>query len=133
MHNRARMIAATYLAKDLMIDWRLGERYFMQQFIDGDLCNNNGGWQWCTSTGVDSQPYFRIFNPYTQAEKADPSGDYIRHFVPELKDLEGKALYSPHNHLDAITFERLGYPAPLIDHADARERALRRYKNPGEL
>ncbi|KAG8693702.1 hypothetical protein FRC08_008957 [Ceratobasidium sp. 394] len=132
MHNRARMIAAMYLTKDLMLDWRLGERHFMQQFIDGDLASNNGGWQWSASTGTDPQPYFRIFNPYSQAEKADPSGDYIRHFVPELKGLEGKALYDPFTHLDKAAFKKLGYPEPLVVHKAARERALRRYKNPGE-
>ncbi|KAG8727512.1 hypothetical protein FRC12_022451, partial [Ceratobasidium sp. 428] len=132
MHNRARMIAAMYFTKDLMLDWRLGERHFMQQFIDGDLSSNNGGWQWSASTGTDPQPYFRIFNPYSQSEKADPSGDYIRHFVPELKDLKGKTLYDPFTHLDKTTFKKLGYPEPIVVHKEARERALRRYKNPGE-
>ncbi|KAH7343501.1 DNA photolyase, FAD-binding/Cryptochrome [Rhizoctonia solani] len=119
MHNRARMITAMYLTKDLMLDWRLGEKYFMEQFIDGDLASNNGGWQWSASTGTDPQPYFRIFNPYSQSEKADPSGNYIKHFVPELKNLQSE-------------FKKLGYPKPIVDHKEARERALRRYKNPGE-
>lgn len=132
MHNRARMIAAMYLTKDLMLDWRLGEKHFMQQFIDGDLASNNGGWQWSASTGTDPQPYFRIFNPYSQSEKADPSGDYIRYFVPELKGLSGKALHDPYSHLDKATFKKLGYPEPLVNHKEAREQALRRYKNPGE-
>ncbi|QRV87506.1 deoxyribodipyrimidine photo-lyase [Ceratobasidium sp. AG-Ba] len=132
MHNRARMIVAMYFTKDLMLDWRLGERYFMQQLIDGDLASNNGGWQWSASTGTDPQPYFRIFNPYSQSEKADPSGNYIRRFVPELKGLEGKALHDPFSHLDKAAFKKLGYPEPLVAHKEARERALRRYKNPGE-
>ncbi|ELU45586.1 putative DNA photolyase [Rhizoctonia solani AG-1 IA] len=137
MHNRARMITAMYLTKDLMLDWRLGEKHFMEQFIDGDLASNNGGWQWSASTGTDPQPYFRIFNPYSQSEKADPKGeqpgrDYIKYFVPELKDLSGKALHDPYGHLSPSEFKKLGYPKPLVDHKEARERALRRYKNPGE-
>lgn len=148
MHNRVRMIAAMYLTKDLMIDWRLGERvshlssvvsnreeinifpglqHFMQQFIDGDLASNNGGWQWSASTGTDPQPYFRIFNPYSQSEKADPSGDYIRTFVPELRKVFGPEIHNP----PAKLADKLGYPRPLIDHKEARDRALRRYKNPG--
>ncbi|CAE7204149.1 unnamed protein product [Rhizoctonia solani] len=132
MHNRSRMIAAMYLTKDLMLDWRLGEKHFMEQFIDGDLASNNGGWQWSASTGTDPQPYFRIFNPYSQSEKADPSGNYIKYFVPELKGLSGKALHNPYDHLSPSDFKKLGYPKPLVNHKEARERALRRYKNPGE-
>ncbi|KAH9977930.1 DNA photolyase, FAD-binding/Cryptochrome [Lactifluus volemus] len=127
MHNRARMIAAMYLTKDLMIDWRLGEKHFMQQFIDGDLASNNGGWQWSASTGTDPQPYFRVFNPYSQSEKVDPSGDYIRTFVPELSKVFGPDIHNP----PAKLAEKLGYPRPLVDHKEARVRALRRYKNPG--
>ncbi|KAH9964010.1 DNA photolyase, FAD-binding/Cryptochrome [Russula compacta] len=127
MHNRVRMIAAMYLTKDLMIDWRLGERHFMQQFIDGDLASNNGGWQWSASTGTDPQPYFRIFNPYSQSEKADPSGNYIRTFVPELRKVFGPEIHNP----PAKLADKLGYPRPLIDHKEARDRALRRYKNLG--
>lgn len=128
MHNRVRMIVASYLTKDLMLDWRLGEKHFMEQLIDGDLASNNGGWQWTSSTGTDSQPYFRIFNPYRQSEKADPTGDYIRGFVPELTNLRGKELHEP----PAKVADKLGYPKPLILHDEARARALRRYKNPGE-
>ncbi|CAE6479989.1 unnamed protein product [Rhizoctonia solani] len=107
------------------------------RFIDGDLASNNGGWQWSASTGTDPQPYFRIFNPYSQSEKADPSGrwlsgNYIKHFVPELKDLSGKALHDPYGHLSQSEFKKLGYPKPIVDHKEARDRALRRYKNPGE-
>lgn len=127
VHNRARMITAMYLTKDLMFDWRVGERYFMEKLIDGDLASNNGGWQWCASTGVDSCPYFRIFNPYTQSLKADPSGHFIRHWVPELGQLRGPDIHNP----SATVAKRLGYPLPIIPHNEARERALRRFKNPG--
>ncbi|KAH7914230.1 DNA photolyase, FAD-binding/Cryptochrome [Hygrophoropsis aurantiaca] len=128
MHNRMRMIVAMFLCKDLMLDWRLGERYFMEQLIDGDLASNNGGWQWSASTGVDPAPYFRLFNPYTQSAKADPAGDYIRHFVPELKNLQGSDIHNP----SAKVADKLGYPRPIVEHAVVRERALRRYKNPGQ-
>ncbi|KAH7929419.1 hypothetical protein BV22DRAFT_1002728 [Leucogyrophana mollusca] len=128
MHNRMRMIVAMFLCKDLMLDWRLGERYFMEQLIDGDLASNNGGWQWSASTGVDPAPYFRLFNPYTQSAKADPTGDYIRCFVPELKSLRGPEIHNP----SAKVADKLGYPRPIVEHAAVRERALRRYKNPGQ-
>ncbi|KAI0353585.1 hypothetical protein OH77DRAFT_1407066 [Trametes cingulata] len=128
MHNRARMIAAMYLVKDLMIDWRLGEKYFMETLIDGDLASNNGGWQWSASTGVDPAPYFRIFNPYTQSQKADPGGEYIRFFVPELAKVRGDELHKPPPGLA----DKLGYPRPLVNHDEARKRAIHRYKNIGE-
>ncbi|TYJ55892.1 hypothetical protein B9479_003415 [Cryptococcus floricola] len=125
MENRLRMVTANFLIKELMLDWRLGERYFMQSLIDGDLPSNNGGWQWVASTGTDPQPYF--------SEKCDPEGSFIRHWVPELKDVKGKAIHDPHNYLSSAEFERLGYPAPLVEHKEARERALFRYKNVGEV
>ncbi|ESK94386.1 deoxyribodipyrimidine photo-lyase [Moniliophthora roreri MCA 2997] len=128
VHNRLRMIVAMYLTKDLMIDWRVGERYFMQQLIDGDLASNNGGWQWSASTGVDPCPYFRIFNPYNQSTKADPSGEFIRHFVPELSKLRGTELHKP----PPAVADKLGYPRAIVEHDKSRERALRRFKNPGE-
>ncbi|KAF7292369.1 Deoxyribodipyrimidine photo-lyase [Mycena chlorophos] len=127
MHNRLRMICAMYLTKDLMVDWRVGEKYFMENLIDGDLASNNGGWQWSASTGVDPCPYFRIFNPYTQSQKADPSGELIRHYVPELAKLRGTDLHNP----PGATADKLGYPRALVKHDEARERALRRFKNPG--
>ncbi|KAF9653387.1 hypothetical protein BDM02DRAFT_3087670 [Thelephora ganbajun] len=127
MHNRARMITAMYLTKDLMLDWRLGERYFSKMLIDSDLASNNGGWQWSSGTGTDPQPYFRIFNPYNQSEKADPTGNYIREFVPELGGLRGPDVHKP----SPKTAQKLGYPLLLIEHGKARDRALRRYKNPG--
>lgn len=128
VHNRPRMIVAMYLTKHLMIDWRVGERYFMEKLIDGDLASNNGGWQWSASTGVDPCPYFRIFNPYSQSSKADPSGDFIRHWVPELKLIRGPELHNPSK--SAAT--KVGYKHPIIEHKEARERALRRFKNPGQ-
>lgn len=125
MHNRLRMIVAMFLTKDLMIDWRWGEKYFMQTLIDGDLAANNGGWQWSASTGTDAQPYFRIFNPTTQGEKFDPDGDFIRRFVPELADLKGKAIHNPSS---AGVFAKLDYPEPVVDHKAAREKTLRAFK-----
>ncbi|KAJ3802012.1 DNA photolyase, FAD-binding/Cryptochrome [Lentinula aff. detonsa] len=127
VHNRFRMITAMYLTKHLMIDWRVGERYFMENLIDGDLASNNGGWQWSASTGVDPCPYFRIFNPYSQSTKVDPSGDFIRKFVPELSKLRGPDLYNPSTSLA----DKLGYPHPIISHEKGRERALERFKNAG--
>lgn len=127
VHNRLRMISAMYLTKDLMIDWRVGECYFMQQLIDGDLASNNGGWQWCASTGADSCPYFRIFNPYSQSTKADPTGTFIRHWIPELRKVNGPEIHRPSPNLA----DQIGYPKPVIDHDSARNRALRRFKNPG--
>ncbi|KAF8914013.1 FAD binding domain of DNA photolyase-domain-containing protein [Gymnopilus junonius] len=129
VHNRARMIAAMYLSKDLMIDWRVGEKYFMEVLVDGDFASNNGGWQWCASTGTDPCPYFRIFNPHTQSLKADPSGNFIHHWVPELRKVRGPDLHDPSSALA----DKLGYPRPIILHSEARERALRRYKNPGNM
>ncbi|KAG6873734.1 hypothetical protein C0995_011553 [Termitomyces sp. Mi166 len=128
VHNRMRMITAMFLTKDLMFDWRVGERYFMEQLIDGDLASNNGGWQWSASTGVDPCPYFRIFNPYSQSIKADPTGDFIRYWVPELSKLRGSDVHNP----SESAAKKLGYPLPLVKHAEARDRALRRFKNPGE-
>ncbi|KAG2013533.1 photolyase [Coprinopsis cinerea AmutBmut pab1-1] len=130
VHNRMRMIVAMYLTKHLMIDWRVGERYFMQTLVDGDLASNNGGWQWSASTGVDPCPYFRIFNPHTQSLKvqADPTGDFIRHWVPELRNLRGLDLHNPTSSIA----NNLGYPLPIIEHKEGRERALRRFKQPGE-
>ncbi|KAJ3869453.1 DNA photolyase, FAD-binding/Cryptochrome [Lentinula novae-zelandiae] len=127
VHNRFRMITAMYLTKDLMIDWRVGERYFMENLIDGDLASNNGGWQWSASTGVDPCPYFRIFNPYSQSIKVDPTGDFIREFVPELSKLRGPDLHNP----SASVASKLGYPHPIISHEEGRQRALERFKNAG--
>lgn len=132
MHNRGRMQVAMFLTKHLMHDWREGERWFNQTLIDQDFASNNAGWQWSASTGSDPQPYFRIFNPVSQSEKCDPRGEYIRHWVPELRDVKGAAVHFPYERLSKQEFQKLGYPAPMVDHKEARERALRRFKNPGD-
>jgi deoxyribodipyrimidine photo-lyase len=119
MHNRLRMISASFLVKDLHIDWRWGERYFMSKLIDGDFAANNGGWQWAASTGTDAAPYFRIFNPVRQSEKFDPQGDFIRLYVPELSKLQGKAIHWPH-----AAGGTNGYCSPIVDHATARKYTL---------
>ena len=123
MHNRLRMIVASFLTKDLLIDWRLGERWFMSQLIDGDFASNNGGWQWAASTGTDAQPYFRIFNPTTQGERFDPAGDFVRSWIPELARVPGRAIHQPHKWASANN-RSLDYPAPVVDHAVARKRAI---------
>ena len=134
MHNRARMIVASFLVKDLLIDWREGEAYFMRQLIDGDIASNNGGWQWTAGVGTDAAPYFRIFNPILQSKKYDPQGDYIRRHVPELADLPNKFLHEPWlmSQEQQQTFGvTLGdtYPMPIVDHYEARERTLLAYGN----
>jgi deoxyribodipyrimidine photo-lyase len=129
MHNRCRMIVASFLAKDLLLDWRLGERYFMEHLIDGDFASNNGGWGFSASTGVDPQPYFRIFNPLLQSEKFDEQGEYIRKWVPELKDVAGKAIHDPYGRGAQRQAQKNGYPRPMVDHAARRKMALERYKD----
>lgn len=131
MHNRLRMISAMFLTKDLLIDWRLGERFFMQNLVDGFLPSNNGGWQWSASTGTDAQPYFRIFNPFSQSERFDPDGTFIRAWVPELRGVRGAAVHQPHDSKKGVSpLERakLDYPPPIVDHAKARERVLKAFK-----
>ena len=124
MHNRVRMIVASFLTKDLHVWWPHGARHFMEHLVDGDLASNSHGWQWTAGTGTDASPYFRVFNPVTQGQKFDPDGDYIRRWVPELADLRGKAIHEP------WTCERLpdGYPRRVVDHAEERLEALDRYK-----
>ncbi len=124
MHNRLRMITAMFLAKHLLIDWRMGERYFMRRLVDGDLANNNGGWQWCASTGTDAAPYFRIFNPWTQGRRFDPDGDFIRRHVAELRHVPARDLHDPER-LRKLSRTTLDYPFPLVEHRAARERAIR--------
>ncbi len=114
MHNRCRMIVASFLTKDLIIDWRWGEKYFMQHLTDGDLAANNGGWQWSASSGMDPKP-LRIFNPYTQAQKFDPEADYIRQWVPELKSVDTNLILS--GNISPLTRARIGYPLPIVDHS----------------
>ena len=128
MHNRCRMIVASFLAKDLMIDWRMGERWFMEHLVDGDFASNNGGWGFSASCGVDPQPYFRIFNPLLQSEKFDSDGAYIRKWVPELQHVEGKAIHDPYGRGAAEIARKNGYPEPVVDHKKSRDRALARYK-----
>ncbi|MCC7405325.1 MAG: deoxyribodipyrimidine photo-lyase [Bdellovibrionales bacterium] len=133
MHNRLRMIVASFLVKDLLIDWRRGEAYFAKHLMDFDLAANNGGWQWCASTGCDPQPYFRIFNPVSQSLKFDPAGEFIRRWVPELKSLESKVIHGPFlaKAKDLPSDFVLGrdYPLPLVDHQQQRVVALRLFKN----
>ncbi|MCA9945004.1 MAG: deoxyribodipyrimidine photo-lyase [Anaerolineales bacterium] len=137
MHNRARMVVASFLVKDLLIDWRWGEKFFMQHLLDGDPAANNGGWQWAAGTGTDAAPYFRIFNPTAQAKKFDPDGRYIRKWLPELADVPQKFIHEPWQMPESVQSScgsRIGqkYPAPIVAHHEARERALAAYKNARE-
>lgn len=128
MHNRCRMIVASFLAKHLLLDWRQGEKFFMESLIDGDFASNNGGWGFSASCGVDPQPYFRIFNPLLQSEKFDVEGEYIRKWIPELKDIEGKAVHDPYGRGQGKLAAKNGYPERIVAHKEARERCLQRYK-----
>jgi deoxyribodipyrimidine photo-lyase len=132
MHNRLRMVTASFLTKDLGIDWRRGEHYFARRLIDFDLASNNGGWQWAASSGCDAQPYFRIFNPVAQSAKFDPEGSFIRRYLPQLRGLSAREIHAPW--LLSSAQQRLAgcvvgadYPAPVVDHAAARESTLARY------
>ncbi|WP_028459679.1 deoxyribodipyrimidine photo-lyase [Chloroflexus sp. Y-396-1] len=133
MHNRARMIVASFLTKDLLVDWRWGERHFMHLLIDGDPAANNGGWQWAAGTGTDAQPYFRIFNPVSQGQKFDPDGAYVRRYVPELARVPVRYIHEPHTmplteQIKAGVQIGRDYPAPIVDHATQRKRALELYR-----
>ncbi|UZE22852.1 deoxyribodipyrimidine photo-lyase [Pseudomonas sp. B21-056] len=127
MHNRLRMVVAMFLTKNLLVDWREGERFFMQHLIDGDLAANNGGWQWSASTGTDSAPWFRIFNPLTQSEKFDREGLFIKRWLPELNDLDRQQVHNPIS-LDGL-FGATDYPAPIVNLDQSRERALAAFRN----
>lgn len=127
MHNRLRMIVAMFLSKNLLIDWRHGERHFMRHLIDGDLAANNGGWQWSASTGTDAVPYFRIFNPVTQSQRFDPKGVFIRRWLPELKDRDDKSIHSPVKSADL--FATNNYSGPIVDLDSSRQRALEAFKS----
>ncbi|MBV9890230.1 MAG: deoxyribodipyrimidine photo-lyase [Rhizobacter sp.] len=132
MHNRLRMVAASFLTKDLGIDWRRGEAYFALHLIDYDLASNNGGWQWAASTGCDAQPWFRIFNPVTQSRRFDPQGKFIRRYLPQLARLDDEQIHAPWL-ASPIELEAAGidlgrdYPSPIVDHAAARAKTLQRY------
>jgi len=136
MHNRARMIAASFLVKDLLVDWREGERHFMRTLVDGDLASNNGGWQWVAGTGADAAPWFRVLNPSLQGTRFDPDGAYVRRWVPELGDVPTRFVHAPWT-MPADVAARAGmllgrdYPAPIVDHADARRRALEAHRSAG--
>lgn len=126
MHNRVRMITAMFLTKDLHIDWRHGERFFLQHLIDGEIANNNGGWQWSAGTGADAAPYFRIQNPWTQTGRYDPGGEYIKTWLPELADVGAKKFTAPPSDSNAPIAD--DYPTPIVDHKTAREETLEMFK-----
>lgn len=132
MHNRLRMVTAMFLTKDLLIDWRLGERYFMQQLIDGDFASNNGGWQWSASTGTDSAPYFRIMNPFSQGKTHDKDGVFIKTWLPELKDIPASILHSEDKMRKELAkggkFADIDYPVPMVEHKAARQLAIAEFK-----
>ena len=125
MHNRMRMVTASFLTKDLHVWWPVGARHFLDHLIDGDIASNNHGWQWVAGTGTDASPYFRVFNPVTQGQRYDPDGDYVRRYVPELAHLSGAAVHEPWK---ADGGYEHGYPERIVDHAEERLEALRRYE-----
>ncbi len=132
MHNRCRMVTASFLVKDLLVDWRLGEQFFMQHLVDGDPSPNNGGWQWTAGTGTDAAPYFRVFNPVMQGQKFDPQGVYVRRWLPELAQVPLEYLHEPwkmqkSDQIKARCILAEDYPLPIVDHHEARERVLATY------
>lgn len=129
MHNRLRMVTAMFLTKQLFIDWRWGEAYFMATLLDGDFAANNGGWQWSASTGTDAAPYFRVFNPVRQGQRFDPDGDFIRRWLPELAGLDSKQVHEPWKYADKVP----GYPSPIVDLAGVRERVSAAFQGAREL
>ena len=128
MHNRLRMVVAMFFTKNMLHDWRLGEKFFMQNLIDGDFSSNNGGWQWSSSTGTDAAPYFRIFNPITQSQNFDPSGEFIKKFIPELNDVPVAQIHQPKSDL----FTTTNYPEPMLDLKESRIRAIQAFKEARE-
>ena len=128
MHNRLRMVVAMFFTKNMLHDWRLGEKFFMQHLIDGDFSSNNGGWQWSSSTGTDSAPYFRIFNTITQSQNFDPDGEFIKKFIPELKDFPIAKIHQPKDDL----FSSTDYPSPILDLKESRIRAIQAFKDARE-
>jgi len=127
MHNRLRMIVAMFLTKDLLLNWQWGERYFMQQLVDGDMAANNGGWQWSAGTGTDAAPYFRIFNPVTQGEKFDPDGHFVRQWVPELTAFSAESIHQPW--AEPLYLAKTKYPARIVEHDVQRDRCLAMFKS----
>ncbi|MBU2111973.1 MAG: FAD-binding domain-containing protein, partial [Actinobacteria bacterium] len=125
MHNRVRMIVASFLVKDLHVEWQHGARHFLHWLVDGDLASNNHGWQWTAGSGTDASPFFRVFNPTTQGKRFDPPGDYVRRWVEELSDPE--QVPDPHDP-DPDTRDLVGYPAPMVDHKEERQEALDRWE-----
>jgi len=129
MHNRVRMIVASFLTKDLLVDWRVGYEWFREKLVDHDTANDNGGWQWAASTGTDAQPYFRIFNPMTQGERYDPDAEYIKRYVPELREADPEIIHSWHE--ASLTQRRNAapeYPDPIVDHSERREAAIEMFE-----
>jgi deoxyribodipyrimidine photo-lyase len=133
LHNRARMIVASFLVKDMLIDWRWGERFFMEHLLDGDAAANNGGWQWTAGVGTDAAPYFRVFNPVLQARRFDPDGIYVRRWLPELAQVPASYLSAPWTMPESVQRSAgclIGrdYPPPIVDHHMARQRALTAFR-----
>jgi deoxyribodipyrimidine photo-lyase len=133
MHNRARMVTASFLTKDLLLNWQEGEDYFLRTLVDGDMASNNGGWQWAAGTGTDAQPFFRIFHPVRQSKRFDPQGEYIRRWVPELEKVPTRYIHTPWEMPEETAGAagvKIGkeYPLPIVDHALQRERALEMYR-----
>lgn len=131
MHNRARLIVASFLTKTLLIDWREGEQYFSQKLVDYDPASNNGNWQWIASTGADSQPYFRIFNPFSQSLQVDEDAEYIKKWIPELKDIPAKELHNWDKYYSMYNGKnnslKVNYPAPIVVYSIQKEKALEMY------
>ncbi|MDB2425963.1 FAD-binding domain-containing protein, partial [bacterium] len=133
MHNRLRMIVASFLVKDLLIDWKKGEKYFAENLLDFDLAANNGGWQWCASTGCDAQPYFRVFNPVAQSQKFDPEGEFIKEIIPALEGFSKKHVHFPA--MASVEVQKQAqcivgkdYPNPIVDHGEQRDKAIEMFK-----
>jgi deoxyribodipyrimidine photo-lyase len=125
VHNRVRMIVASFLVKDLHLDWWRGARHFLAHLVDGDLASNNHGWQWVAGTGTDASPYYRVFNPTTQGKQYDPAGEYVRRWVPELRDVPDRYVHEPWLAPGGVP---AGYPEPIVEHAHERRVALARYQ-----